>query len=212
MNKIISLKDENNTSKEVFVKDMLFATLDTSLRRGNLPNGQDFLLTDTVGFVSKLPTKLVEAFKGTLEEVQHADLLIHVIDASNEDLDIQIKTTYELLKDLQVLNKPIISVFNKIDKADVDDLFYDSGFVGEKIFISAFNNNDINKLLDKIQELLPQKFKKVKIKLPYDKQNIINYFMENYNIISTEYAEKGTILELTINSIDYDKYKEFIIE
>ena len=99
-----------------------------------------------------------------------------------------------------------------LDKADVDDLFYDSGFIGEKMFISAFNNNDINNLLDKIQELLPQKFKKVKIKLPYDKQNIINYFMENYNIISTEYAEKGTILELTINSIDYDKYKEFIIE
>ncbi|HZK33524.1 MAG TPA: GTPase HflX [Tissierellaceae bacterium] len=212
LNKMISLTDEGETRKEVFVKDMLFATLDTSLRRGNLPNGQVFLLTDTVGFVSKLPTKLVEAFKGTLEEVQHADLLIHVIDASNEDLDIQIKTTHELLKDLEVLEKPIITVFNKIDKAEVHNLFYDNNFVDDKIFISAFDDNDIKKLLDKIQELLPQSFKKVKIKLPYDEQSIINYFMENYNILSTEYAEKGTILELTINSIDYDKYTEFIIE
>ncbi len=212
LNKIINLNDEEGPKKEVFVKDMLFATLDTSLRRGNLPNGQDFLLTDTVGFVSKLPTKLVEAFKGTLEEVQYADLLIHVVDGSNEDLDIQLRTTYELLKDLEVLEKPIITVFNKMDKANVHDMFYDNNYVDEKIFISAFDEMDIKKLLDKIQDLLPQKFKRVKIKLGYDKQSIINHFMENYNILSTEYAEKGTILELTINSIDYEKYKEFIIE
>lgn len=134
------------------------------------------------------------------------------MDASNEDLDIQLRTTYDLLKDLEVLDKPIITVFNKIDKAEVHDLLYDNSFVDDKIFMSAFDDKDIKKLLNKIQDLLPQSFKKVKIKLPYDKQIIINYFMENYNIFSTEYAEKGTILELTINSVDYEKYEEFIIE
>lgn len=90
LNKLLEFSDEYEEVKQVFVKDMLFATLDTSLRRGKLPNGQAFLLTDTVGFVSKLPTRLIEAFKGTLEEVKYADLLLHVVDASNKDLDIQI--------------------------------------------------------------------------------------------------------------------------
>lgn len=212
LNRIINLNHEEDSSKEVFVKDMLFATLDTSLRRGKLPNGQDFLLTDTVGFVSKLPTKLVEAFKGTLEEVQYADLLLHVVDASNEDLDIQIKTTYDILKDLQVLEKPIITVFNKMDRAEVHNLFYDNNYVNEKIFISAFNEENIKELLIKVERLLPQQFRKLNIKIPYDKQNIVNYFMENYKVPSIEYVEDGTILELTINHIDYEKYKEFIIE
>ncbi len=212
LNNIIKLTNQDNTNKEVFVKDMLFATLDTSLRRGSLPNGQTFLLTDTVGFVSKLPTKLVEAFKGTLEEVQYADLLLHVVDASNEDLEIQLRTTYELLKDLKVLEKPTITLFNKIDKTEIENLFYDHNFVNDKMFISAFNEEDIKKLLEKIEESLPQKFKKVKIKLSYNKQDVVNYFMENYNILHVEYIEEGTILELTINSIDYEKYKEYIIE
>src|SRR5690554_2533859 len=102
--------------KKVYVEDMLFATLDTSHRISKLPNGQEFLLSDTVGFVSKLPTKLVEAFKGTLEEVKYADLLLHVIDASNKDLDIQINTTMDLLKDLETVDKPIVTVFNKMDR------------------------------------------------------------------------------------------------
>ena len=133
LNRIIEMASENNEIKKVFVYDMLFATLDTSLRRAKLPNGQPFLITDTVGFVSKLPTHLVEAFKGTLEEVKYADLLIHVVDASNSDLDIQIKTTYNILKELEVLDKPIITVFNKMDRANVSDLVYDCRYVDKKV-------------------------------------------------------------------------------
>ena len=100
LNKLTSLYDNDSEIKDVFVKDMLFATLDTSLRKAKLPNGQNYLITDTVGFVSKLPTNLIEAFKGTLEEVKYADLILHVVDVSNKDLDIQIKTTLEILKGL----------------------------------------------------------------------------------------------------------------
>ncbi len=136
---------------------MLFATLDTSLRKAELPNGQDFLVTDTVGFVSKLPTHLVEAFKGTLEEVRYADLLLHVVDASNEDLDIQIKTTYKILEELEVIDKPIITVFNKMDKAEIDKLVYDNRYVDKKIFISSKNFTNLDKLLIMIEKKFTSK-------------------------------------------------------
>lgn len=211
VNKMLEFNDESDESKQVFVKDMLFATLDTSLRRAKLLNGQTFLLTDTVGFVSKLPTKLIKAFKGTLEEVQYADLLLHVVDGSNGDLDIQIKTTYNILKDLKVLDKPMITVFNKMDKIDIPELYYEPEFVENKIFISAKNSNDVERLLQNIEEQLPQQYKYVTVKIPYDKQSIVNYFMNNYQVDDIEYVEDGTTLKFTINHIDLQKYSEYII-
>jgi len=211
LNKIIELNVEHDEAKEVYVEDMLFATLDTSLRRGKLPNGQAFLLTDTVGFVSKLPTKLIEAFKGTLEEVKYADLLLHVVDASNKDLDIQIQTTFNILKELEVLDKPIITVFNKMDKVNIHSLIYDNRFIGEKVFISAKTGENLDKLLFYIQELLPYSYKFVTLNIPFDKHKVVDYFMQNYEINNMKYTEEGTILELYINPLDLKKYDEFIV-
>ena len=210
LNKIIEQSEDYNEDKKVFVYDMLFATLDTSLRKAELPNGQDFLVTDTVGFVSKLPTHLVEAFKGTLEEVRYADLLLHVVDASNKDLDIQIKTTYKILEELEVIDKPMITVFNKMDKVEIDELVYDSRYVDKKVFISSRNSTNLDKLLMAIEENLPQDFKKVNLKIPYDKQDLVNYFLDNYNVDYIDYRYDGTILNLNINEIDYNRYLEFI--
>ncbi len=198
--------------KKVYVEDMLFATLDTSHRISKLPNGQEFLLSDTVGFVSKLPTKLVEAFKGTLEEVKYADLLLHVIDASNKDLDIQIKTTISILKDLDVIDKPIITIFNKMDKIDIGNLMYDHKLIEDPIFISCKTGKNIDLLLDKIQEKLPQEFRQVKLLIPFDKQNLTNYFMNNYDVKNLQYIDTGTTMELTIDHVDFEKYKDYIIE
>lgn len=211
LNKLTRLYDNDAEVKDVFVKDMLFATLDTSLRKAKLPNGQNYLITDTVGFVSKLPTALVEAFKGTLEEVKYADLLLHVVDVSNEDLDIQIKTTMDILKDMDILDKPIITVFNKMDKVDTTDIFYEDKLVDEKIFISAEKDKNLNGLMDLVEKRLPFKYKNVQLKLPFDKGNILNYFMENYKITNLEHKEDGSYIELMINEIDKEKYKEFII-
>lgn len=211
LNKLIEFNDETMERKPVFVKDMLFATLDTSLRRSKLPNGQAFLITDTVGFVSKLPTRLVEAFKGTLEELKYADLLIHVVDSSNKDLDIQLNTTMDILKDLNLLGKPIITVFNKMDRVDMSNLLFDNRFVENKIFISAKNDINLDKLMSLIEVLLPQQFRDVTLKIPFDKQNLVNYFMDNYDVKIINYLDDGTVLEFVINQIDYEKYKTFII-
>lgn len=212
LNKLMEYNDDTIEKKEVYVEDMLFATLDTSLRRSKLPNGQVFLATDTVGFVSKLPTRLIEAFKGTLEEVRFADLLLHVIDASNKDLDLQITTTMEILKDLEVTDKPMIFVFNKMDKVDIQTLIYDNRLVENKIFISAKNGLNMDRLMELIEEHLPQQYVRVTLSIPYDKQGIVNYFMTSYEVSNMEHQDDGTHISIVINQIDYEKYKDYVIE
>ncbi|EOD00702.1 GTPase HflX [Caldisalinibacter kiritimatiensis] len=210
LNTLIS-KDETYTKeKEVFAYDMLFATLDTTLRRGTLPNGQNFLITDTVGFVSKLPTHLIEAFKGTLEEVKYADLILHVVDITNEDLDIQVKTTLEILKDLEVLNKPIITVFNKVDKGHIDEIHYKID--GTKVYISAKEGKNIDLLFKMIEENIPDKFYDVKLLIPYDNSKISSYLFDNTKVVKFEYRDNGTLIETILNEIDYKKYSEYIVD
>lgn len=212
LNELVKLNRDDDELKDVFVKDMLFATLDTSLRRAKLHNGQDYLLTDTVGFVSKLPTHLIEAFKGTLEEVQYADVLLHVVDASNKNLDIQIKTTLNILEDLDVLSKPIITVFNKMDKVDITNLIYDNRHIDDKIFVSAKNGKNLVELIELVQDRLPHSYKYVLLRIPYDKQHILNYFMNNYEVDDLRHEEDGTYINLSINSLDIERYKEYIIK
>lgn len=211
LNKLIHLYENGSDLKEVYVKDMLFATLDTSLRQAKLPNGQNYLITDTVGFVSKLPTSLIDAFKSTLEEVRYADLLLHIVDVSNEDLDIQIKTTLNILQELNVLDKPIITVFNKTDKARTSDVFYEDKLIDDKIFISAKEEENLEELMELVQEKLPFKYKRVTLRIPYEDHDILNYFMENYNETNLEHKNDGSYLDVTINEIDMERYKKYIV-
>ena len=118
MNKLIE-KSGGQEEKAVYVEDMLFATLDTFHRKMTLPSNDEFILIDTVGFVSKLPHGLIDAFKATLEEVLHANLLIHVIDATNENHEMQIRVTEQVLKELKVEERPTIMVYNKIDELKI---------------------------------------------------------------------------------------------
>ncbi|GFN35935.1 GTPase HflX [Tepidimicrobium xylanilyticum] len=212
LNRIIEMDVEYDESKKVFEYDMFFATLDTSLRRGRLPNGQSFLITDTVGFVNKLPTHLIEAFKGTLEEIKYADLILHVVDVTNSNLDLQIQTTMDILKELDVIDKPIITVFNKIDKTDISNLVYDGKYVDKKIFISSKEGTNLDKLLKMIQDNLPIEYKDVTLLIPYDAQNLVNYFLENYKVSSVEYSANGTKIRLNISLTDYNRYSRYVIK
>ncbi|WP_077367889.1 GTPase HflX [Anaerosalibacter sp. Marseille-P3206] len=212
LNKIIECREDYDSSKKVYVYDMLFATLDTSLRKAQLPNGQDFLVTDTVGFVSKLPTKLVEAFKGTLEEIKFADVLLHVVDSSNLDLDLQLKTTIDILEEMEVLDKPIITVFNKMDMIDVEQLIYDNKFVNKKVFISAKDGTNMDVLFEMIQDSLPVEYKKVTMLIPYSSQSLLSNILDNYVVDEMKHEENGTRIVVDLNMIDYEKYFEYVID
>lgn len=206
MNKIV------NDEKQVFVKDMLFATLDTSLRKARLNSGGAFLLSDTVGFVSKLPTTLVNAFMSTLEEIRYADLILHVVDASNENLDLQINATMKVLNDLNMGDKKMLMVFNKIDRITMDRLDSIHEAFKDKIFISALEDHDVGRLLDRIEILLSDRFKTLHFKLPFNNMNVLDYFMKKYEVMALEYTEEGAEFSATVSHEDASRYEEFVVE
>lgn len=205
VNELIKTHKEYTKEKDVFVKDMLFATLDVSLRKAILPSNKEYLVTDTVGFVSDLPHYLVEAFKATLEEVNYADILIHVVDASNENYNLQIETTLSVLKEIGVEDKPMIYAFNKADKINFE-LNYKP--LEPYVFMSAKTLYNMDKLLEKIQEVMSKTLNKVKFNIPFSKGEIINSLHKKYKFVEA-YNETGFEFELEIDDEDYGRYKEF---
>ena len=212
INKLISFgKDESSEIKEVFVKDMLFATLDTYVREGYLINGSKVMYVDTVGFVSNIPHNLVESFKGTVEEIKYSDLMLHVIDISNINVDDQISITNEMIKKLNCEDKNIIYVFNKVDKLLNEDIKLHYSNIENKIFISAKNDFDISLLLKEVEKHLFSSLIQTKLLIPYDKQSIISTIMNDYIPEFVEYKENGTLLKILLKSDDYNKYKGYEI-
>lgn len=209
LNRMLEYTDAEE-DKYMFTKDMLFATLDTSLRKSKLLNGNEILVTDTVGFVSKLPTKLIEAFKGTLEEIQFSDVILHVIDVSNENLELQRSATNSVLEDLKVLDKPIIYVFNKVDQVDLQEVYYNFEHTEPKIFMSAKVDENIDPLMKLIEEVLSEDNVKVIMCFGYDEQNVLNDLRAKYAIGEVEYTDEGAIIELSLDQRDYERYKKYV--
>ena len=190
INKLISYgKDENSEIKEVFVKDMLFATLDTYVREGLLLNGSKVMYVDTVGFVSDIPHNLVESFKGTLEEIKYSDLILHVVDISNVNVDEQIKITNDMIKKLECEDKNVIYVFNKVDKLADENIKFQYANIENKVFISAKNDEDIILLLKEIEKVLFSSLVKTELLIPYDKQKIVSNILNNYMPEFVEHIE-----------------------
>lgn len=203
------LKDED--SGEVSVKNMLFETLDPSSRKARLLSGREFIISDTVGFVSKLPTKIVEAFKSTLEEIKYSDLILHVIDASSEDLEIQYKTTMSILKDIDVLDKNIITVFNKVDKVNTEDINLPLKVLPEKkIYISAKNDENMDELLKIIEDNLKEKYFDVKLKFAYSDTDLLYKLVEKFDA-KPLYEDDGIYLELKLEEREYEKVKDYVV-
>lgn len=197
-----------STNEELFVKDMLFATLDTSLRKATLPSGEAYLLADTVGFVSNLPTALVEAFKSTLEEIEGSDLIIHVLDASNEDLEIQMETTQSILKDMDMGDKKMLTVFNKMDKLE-EDIVNGNLAAENKIFISAHQEEDIDRLKEAIEKLLQEDYVRKKLLIPFESYSVYDEISNNFVIEKETTDEFGTLIQVYMNSVDLKRYKDF---
>ena len=200
-------KTGQHDDKQVFEKDMLFATLETSVRQIELEDNKRFLLTDTVGFVSKLPHHLVKAFRSTLEEARDADLLLHVVDVSNEEYRFMMQVTEETLKAIGVENVPTIYVYNKSDKANVSYPVVS----GDNIWIAAKQNVGLDELIDMIRKEIFSNYVTCDMLIPYDRGDIVSYLNMHASIHSTSYEENGTLLNVEVTDADYNEYKQYVI-
>lgn len=197
----------SSLDKQVFEKDMLFATLETSVRKINLPDNKLFLLTDTVGFVNRLPHHLVKAFRSTLEEVVEADLIIHVVDYSDPKYQKSVDITNKTLEEIGVENTPIIYAFNKGDLTDTI-----IPHLGEdRVYLSAKKRTGINELIQLISEYIFKDYTQCEMLIPYGQEQLVSYFHENANVLATSYEEEGTKLNLECKESDYEKYQPYVI-
>lgn len=206
MNYMLTLSEKEE--KSVSSQDMLFATLDTQHRKISLEQGAEFVLIDTVGFVSKLPHSLVEAFQSTLEEVKDADLLIHVVDGAYEEHDFQIEVTDRVIKQIGAGNKEKLMVYNKMDLVEEQPLDL-SGC--EALYVSAKTGKNMEALTAKILEKIYGGRITAKLLIPYDKGNITSWLCENAQIRSLTYEAEGTLLDGDFAAEDYQKYKKYAV-
>jgi len=183
------------TEADVLVEDKLFATLDTTTRRIELPNNRPLLLTDTVGFVRNLPHDLVDAFKATLEEAVLADFLIHVIDASQPDAMAFHKTTLDVLNELGAESKPILTVFNKIDRAEPEQLRPLRLHFPDALFISVKDTVGIEALVDRLMVLTPNFSQSMTLLLPHEASELVSKLHETANVHAIEYRDDGVRIE-----------------
>jgi GTPase len=191
------------SDKKVFAENMLFATLETTTRQIVLPDNKKFLLTDTVGFVSRLPHQLVKAFRSTLEEVNEADLILHVVDLANKDYEKQMKVTEKVLGEIGVKDIPIINVYNKIDK-------FESLNVGEGIFISAYKKLNIDDLLNEVSKQLFKQYKTVRLHIPYNEGNVFSHLKDHANVLSESYENDGIHVMVELSEELYNRYAHLV--
>lgn len=210
----IAAQKDIQTKEKVFEANMLFATLDTTIRSIVLKNKGVITITDTVGFVRKLPHDLVEAFKSTLEEVIYSDLLCHVVDTSSDTAVEQVIAVFEVLQELGALDKETVLVLNKIDMASEDqiELIKEKFNTYETIEVSAKDGTGLNELLDLIEEKLPYRMKKCEYLIPYDKTNIASYLHRHGRVFEEEYRDNGTFMLVEVEDEVYNKTKEFVIK
>ena len=198
------------TDAGVLAENKLFATLDTTSRGLVLEDNRKILLVDTVGFIRKLPHHLVQAFKSTLEETVVADLLIHVIDASNPQYQTHITVVDNVLEELGAVGKPVIGVYNKVDSVSEDIVFSDK--YDECVSISVKENINIDGLMSAIADKAPGKKKQVDILVPYTDGSIVNEIHKNQKVITEDYTENGTRLTVLVDGVMYEQIKQYIIE
>lgn len=219
LNRLLSMSlpdPSREREKQVFAKDMLFATLDTTVRRIRIKGRMPFILSDTVGFIRNLPTSLVKAFRSTLQEAAQADLLLEVVDCSDEDHEEQSETTRITLDEIGAGKIPRIRVMNK---ADVETLHHRtpgtirrSGGTAayDEVCISAKTGEGIPELLDLIEETLDGKKAEYTFLIPYTQGQIVTQMLESMEVLSRTHEESGTILHVRCGIRSAEKYREFV--
>ncbi len=186
------------THAGVLEEDKLFATLDPTSRNYKLANGQEIIITDTVGFIKKLPHHLINAFRSTLEEAKYADIILHVVDASNIHADTQILTVYDTLKGLGVTDKPVITAFNKIDKLDEMPILKDLS-ADYTVNISAKKEIGFDNLSDILGEVINKSRSYIEKVIPYTDAGLLNRIHKSGTILEEEYREDGIYIKAYID-------------
>lgn len=207
MNQMVE-KYTGNEAKKVLEKDMLFATLETSVRTIETGDNKPFFLVDTVGFIHKLPHGLVKAFHSTLEEVKYADLLVQVVDFSDPQYRLQMDVTAETLKELGAGDIPMLVVYNKAESR-MEDL---PRVRENQIYMSAVNGVGIPELIELIKAAVYADNQNVTLLIPYEAGSVTSYFMENSTILSQEYLENGVRLVVNCHKGDMEKFCKYIVK
>lgn len=189
------------TNADVLSEDKLFATLDPTTRMLKLPNGQNIMLTDTVGFISRLPHHLIQAFRSTLEEAKYSDIILHMVDSSNLDMDRQMFAVYETLRQLDIKDKPIITVFNKVDRLTENPVLKDLR-ADATVFVSAKTGKGIPHLLNTIEAKIAESQVYVERVIPYKATGILADIRNYGQLLEEEYREDGIFIRANVRKQD----------
>lgn len=201
------------TNSDIYAKDQLFATLDPTTRQLTLPNKQEIIITDTVGFIQRLPHQLIAAFRSTLEVVTEADLLVHIIDVSHELYKEQAAAVHEVLKEIGAETKPVITVYNKIDKLPPDSKLADRLALEEDtVCISAAKKLNLETLQQMIETHLKSKAVEVTLCIPYAETAKAAQLHETANVLEQEYTENGAVMKVILPVEDLEAYNEYILK
>ena len=209
MNRFVS-RFSADGDRKVFEADMLFATLDTTVRKITLGQGREFLLSDTVGFIEKLPTSLVEAFKSTLEVALEADLLIQVVDRSDPHYHDQMTTTVNTLKELGAGHIPMLTVYNKADLCDPKPEYPSVSYGKDAVVISAVEDPSIDLLGEEILEKLHGDFKKASFLIPFTDGQAAGALRKSARVLETEYLPEGTLITCMCSEADFNRYSAYL--
>ena len=211
MNGLLNLFAERPDDKQVEEKDMLFATLDTSVRSIDLPGNRKFLLSDTVGFVGKLPTKLVESFKATLAEAKNADLLIQVVDYADPNYPEMMKVTEDTLKDIGVQDIPMIVAYNKADLRNDGTTFPEENGEDHLIY-SARDKASIKKLAEMIESHIFADAVTAQYLIPFTDGAVVSQLNQIARVDKTDYTEDGTLITATMTQANAGRFAKYVQE
>lgn len=201
------------TDADVHAQDLLFATLDPTIRKVELAGGREALLADTVGFIRKLPHQLVAAFRATLEEVEDADVLLHVVDASRPDVDQQIAAVEAVLDELDVLDKPMVTAFNKLDSAARPRAVLERAQSTPRgVAVSALTGDGLDELRSMLAEALPVAYARRRFRIPYDAGAALAALKEQGRVIELEYAEDAVLVEAEVEPKLAGRLRRYVVE
>lgn len=200
------------TDAQVFAEDKLFATLDPTQRSLTLSDNREILLVDTVGFIRKLPHHLVKAFKSTLEEAALADVLLHVIDASNDEFAVHIEVVERILSELGAGGKPTVAVLNKMDLAEGKILPHTVESCTKTVCISAKKRTGIDALLEAVEEVVPGRKREVSLCIPYSEARLVSALHEDQVVLNEEYAETGILVTALVDAACYNTVRRYVTD